>query len=243
MVKKTTELAKPITSDYALVNLGTEGMTEMLAENVEDADIGERDLPRAKIPAGGMTVFERGNDAPKELVGVIVCKGQRRVYWEEKYGQGESGPPDCYSLDGKRGIGSIAEQHGGNCKTCPMAQFGTATDDKGQPGKGQACAQRQALYIMLPEEILPTVLSLPPTSVQAFKHYMVALTSKQRPFYAVVTKITLVKDRNAGGVDFATAVFETVENVPDDQIPIFRGMGEICKKHFVESIMPTVEGN
>jgi hypothetical protein len=58
---------------------------------------------------------------------------------------------------------------GGDCHKCPLAQFGSAVDQKGQPGKGQACKSMRMLLFLRQDDMIPMIVNLPPTSLQNAK--------------------------------------------------------------------------
>lgn len=216
MAKATEEKALANVESYPLVQATSGALREVVESNLGDDEITEFDLPRLKFPSGSVPAFvmptEEGDEATKEVVGVIIGQGMRRAFWEKKYGQGEAGPPQCSAMDGRTGVGNP----GGVCRLCPKAQFGTATNDDGSSGRGQACQQRKVLFLALPDQSLPVVISVPPTSLKALKKYLMTLTAGSKPFWGVVTKISLTKTKNAGGTEYAQAVFTKVADLDED---------------------------
>lgn len=210
-------LAKVEPSTYAIATYDEAQLREVVEINLGGGDaLTERDLRKFAVPSGGGVAFnvetaDGKADVAKEILGVVVLHQPRRAYWEKGVEDGSgSTPPDCQSPDGVTGIGKIADQHGKPCAQCPMAQFGTARSKDGKPGRGQACSQKRTLFIILPDEILPAVLALPPTSLAAFKGYLAGLISTRKPITGVVTRITLNEAKNAGGTKYAEASFEAV---------------------------------
>ena len=108
-----------------------------------------------------------------------------------------------------------------------MAQFGSAKGKDGKPAKGQACAQKRALFVMDKDSILPAVVSLPPTSLQPFKAYLTGLISKRLPITGVVTKITLKKEKNSGGTEYAECVFSAVGALSAEEGKVMTGYGKM----------------
>ncbi|MCC5910045.1 MAG: hypothetical protein JJT76_06370 [Clostridiaceae bacterium] len=188
------------------VPLVQEEVKEAMAEEMEGLEIL---FDRAKIPSGGGLAFEvpwEDVDQPQllqELIGVIVDHHPVNGYWQERYNGGNT-PPDCSSMDGKRGEGSP----GGDCKTCSLNQFGSDED-----GKGKACKNMHRIYLLRSGEVLPILLTLPPTSIKNFSNYMAKrIITKGHRSYGVVTKITLKKVQSNSGITYSQAQF-TLEEV------------------------------
>lgn len=159
---------------------------------------------RARIPSGGGLAFEVPGDDPdapdmlRELTGVIVDHHPINAYWAEKF-SGQNTPPDCSSMDGKHGEGAP----GGSCANCPFNQFGS-----GEDGNGKACKNMHRVYLLRSGEIIPLLLTLPPTSIKAFSDYIgKRVVTKGLRSYGVVTKVTLKKAVNGSGIQYSQAQF------------------------------------
>lgn len=160
------------------------------------------EFPRVKIPSGGQLSFEVPNperpddpDPCKALVGVIVMQHTANSYWAESDTNGT--PPDCSSDDGVTGYGTP----GGKCASCPLNEFGS-----GEGGAGKACKNMKNLYLLRDGDIMPLLLSLPPTSLKAFRQYANNLRFTGRGLSAVVTRIGL-KRQESGGNAYSVATF------------------------------------
>lgn len=235
---------------YAISEFSETGLREIVEINLGgDKSITEFDLARAKIPSGGGLAFnlESGSSesSVSELVGVIVAHQSRRSYWESSLDEGGGGsPPDCWSPDGVNGFGGPADRVGGQCARCPLSQFGSAKGKDGK-GRGQACAQRKAIFILPADSILPVFLSLPPTSLAAFKAYLTGLIGRRLPVTGVVTRISLVKQKNRAGTTFAEAKFETVGVLDSETAKRFNSFGKTFDAMFrptIPVVEPTVKG-
>ncbi len=189
------------------------GSVDLVAVQDAMADIaGETlsafDLPRIKVPSSGATVWEvpsfEGTEAVKEIECVILDIRKTRNYWSTGMDESDGTPPDCSSPDGKRGFGDP----GGDCAMCPHALFGSGKNNS------QACSERRQLFLMLPGSGLPYMLSVPPSSIHALmREYIVPMTGKGKHYYAVRTKISLVKDKNGQGIEYSKCVFKFVEDL------------------------------
>jgi hypothetical protein len=163
------------------------------------------------VPTGGTTTWSiptiEGDQPAQKIEGIIVFTQTVRAYWKESFDESGGGsPPDCVSRDGLIGKG----EPGGDCLSCELAQWETA---KGGRGRGKACAESRLIYLMSKNEILPTVIKVPATSLTNARKYLVGLTSKQQPLYSVYTELSLTPDKNADGIKFSKIVFKKLGDV------------------------------
>ena len=168
----------------------------------EELDGLEIQFERIKIPSGGGTVFEvpgEGDepDNVKDFTAVILHHHPLNCHYKDKY-SGGSNPPDCGSFDGITGVGDP----GGACKSCPLNQYGTADE-----GDGKACKNRRRIYLLREGEMFPMLLSLPTGSLKTFTKYLQSQLTKGRTSGGIVTKFSLKKATNAGGIAYSQAVF------------------------------------
>jgi len=186
-------------------------LQEVLEENF-DGDFSLFDLPQVKVPSGGgrqWSIVE--NEEEKDIdsfEGIIIGSQLNRSYYATDFGEGgEVTPPDCSSSDSITGHGSP----GGDCKTCELAQFGSA-----KAGGGQACKQRQSLYILRSGDVLPIILNVPPTSIKAIKKYMISLVSKRKKRTSVITRFTLDKTKNKANIAYSVVKCQAVGDLPKE---------------------------
>jgi len=171
-------------------------------------------LIRVKIPTGGATTFEIPitEDEPeivKEIEGVIIDHYPVNALWPNKF-DGKVQNPECYSLDGKIGVGNP----GGSCATCPFNKFGSAED-----GIGKKCKNMHRVYIIRSGEFVPLLITLPPTSLKNFSDYLFKrLLQKGLRSYQVITKITLKKAQNSSGIAYSQAQFSLVRPLTEDEV-------------------------
>jgi len=189
--------------NYSVTNIDTQLLKDIIRDNLGSDTLGPNDLERITVPPGGVKVWTlntaQGEINPTEFEGVIIAQKTTRVFWRGAY-SGSGTPPDCFSDDGEIGIGNP----GGDCETCPYAEFGSK---EGGSGRAQACKQNKLLFIVLQGEILPCVLSVPPTSLQEAKKYILRSVSSLKPLYGVTTKFTLEVAQNAEGVKYGKIRF------------------------------------
>lgn len=243
----STGLTLAKVGEYRLAKMPASELQDVLAsvaENVGPGGFSERDLTRVKIPSAGSTAWQLpviGSDEPQvvtSLEGVIVGKKRVRVMWDKVYGDGPVEPPVCTSNDGITGVGKYAAKCGGLCAKCPMSQFNSKSQFVGKPSKAQACQLREVLFVLMEGDIIPKVISAPPSSLQNVRDYMMQLSSVGKPFYGVLTKFKLRKEKNDGGIEYAEVVpvfagvlppevFGKYKAYADQFKPMFTGMSAI----------------
>lgn len=208
MSKATEAKAEPtsavtVVGSYAVMQ-NAEQLREIMAANVGASGISAFDIDRIKVPAGGGTTFEvpslEGPQDAKDVTGVIIAWRDARGYWRESFdATGGGTPPDCASDDGVTGIGDP----GGDCATCPLAAFGSAMKSNGEAGRAQACKQTRLLFVVREGDLLPILVVVPPSSLGGVRKYFLRLASGAVPFYGVLTRLELAKDRNKDGIAYA----------------------------------------
>lgn len=231
-------LEKIAPKTYALATMDEKELKSVIEVNLagESGGLTEFDLVRASVPSGGGKSFKveaaDGQSESAVIEGVIVCHQNRRAFYEQEFGgEGSGGPPSCWSPDGVTGYGSEAAACGGSCVRCKWSQYGTATKN-GKPGRGQKCQQKKTLFLVPKDSILPMVISLPPTSLGAFKAYIAQLISKRIPITGIVTAVSLEVAKNKGGQSFSECRFKAVATLAPEEEKTFRAFGELFGKLF-----------
>ena len=171
---------------------------------------------RIKIPAGGGLSYEVPGDDPdspdsvKEFKAVILYHHPINCYYKEDY-TGGNNPPDCGSMDGHIGV----DAETGECKSCAECEFNKFGSGK---NGAKACKQKRRIYLLREGESLPTILSLPTGSLGEFSKYVMRLLSKGKKTVSVVTKFTLKKAQNSGGINYSQAVFAVDRNLTEEEL-------------------------
>jgi hypothetical protein len=183
------------------------GILALLDENL-GGGFSVLNLPRIRVPTGGALDFRvegaSGETSARRITGILVASRRARIYWRKAYGGGGGKkPPDCTSMDGFVGIGDP----GGECRICPYARFGSAIGANGKPGPGQACKDVRQVLFLLPGEVVPHLLAVPPTSVKAFIQYELNLINEDTKYWGAISTLTLEKATNEGGIDYARIAF------------------------------------
>lgn len=255
----TTDLV-PIT-EYRALSTGVDA-----AQRIKDALGGEEvspfDLTQVRIPTGGASIFEipskiGESKAEKRLEGVILFATSSRAYWDKKY-SGGSEPPTCSSPDGETAepradetgaTATIPAQKDPDtgrllCHTCKLGgpdAWGTAINEKGEPTRGKACREMRQVFLLTPSKLLPVLLTLPPTSIQPWRGYLLGLADEEMSWQDIVTEVTLQKVTGKGP-DYSQAVFRPGTPLPDaerEQIAAYRAASEpvflrVARQTFVD---------
>ncbi len=173
---------------------------DLLKENMEGIENPE--FPLIKILHAGTLAFQVPPDVDgnvqqkKEFSGIILLHQRVNAYWEKPFAETGGGVlPDCASYDGK--TGSVH----GDCSKCKFNAFGSDNKET-----GKACKNMIRVFIRLDKDLLPSLLSVPPTSMREFNNYMVRLLSKKHAAVSVVTKFSLVGSKNKTGIDYSKLV-------------------------------------
>jgi len=188
---------------------------DLMSIFAEEMDGMTPSFERIKIPAGGGVAFELPGDDPdspdmaKEFKAVILYHHPINTYYKDKF-DGASNPPECGSMDGRMGLSSDGEIV--TCSECAFSKFGSSED-----GKGKACKQKRRMYLLREGELLPTILTLPTGSLGEFSKFVMRLLGKGQKSNQVVTKFSLKKAQNAGGITYSQAVFCVDRKLSEDE--------------------------
>ncbi len=205
------DLVKSIAAPLALTMPDEERKQVMAAFSVNCASgsITEFDLPRIKVASGTALWLIPGLEGDKTdpaIDGVIVLARDTRVYYKSK--DAGNVPPECSSIDGKKGKG----EPGGACASCSFAEW-----DSGENG-AQACKQVKQLFMLRGSSMLPEVVSLPPTSLKAIRQFFLKLATQGIQYYHSILRIELEKAQNPQGKTYGKAVMRFVRKLAPEEI-------------------------
>src|SRR5262249_16727212 len=150
-----------------------------------------------------------GEESAKLISGIIMADRPARLLWPSGDGGRKGAPPVCSSKDGYWGVGNP----GGDCTQCPFAEYGS--DPKS--GRGQACKAIRQILFLRQGQILPDLLSCPPTSLKNAQQYFWRLLSAGVPPWALVTTLSLERAVNAGGDPYAKINFTAGPRLDDEE--------------------------
>lgn len=204
-------------------NLMDSSIGDAIADELFGLDGG---FERIKIPSAGSTMFEVPGENPnepeavKEFSAVILYHHPLHAYYVDKY-TGGNNPPDCGSIDGIKGVG----KPGVRCESCPHNRFGS-----GENG-GKACKTRRRLYLLREGEVFPLLLSLPTGSLKEFSQYLKRVLAKGKKSSGVVTKFSLRKAVNSGGIAYSQAQFSVDRELTAEEQAIISTLSEQVKAY------------
>lgn len=209
-----TSLA-PVESTYLAL---TNNALDIIRANLKSQPLTLDLFDIVKSPSGGSTVFEvpglSGNEAAKELEGIILDYTTPRAYWDTP-DTVEGTPPVCMSQN------SIISEDGKACAHCPYNDFGS----KDGESNAKACKESVLLFLLRPGSIIPLLVRVPVTSKPRFLKYSTRLLSTLTPISSVVTKITLEKATSKQGKPYALFNFEAVGTLTPEEASRTREFG------------------
>ena len=98
-----------------------------------------------------------------------------------------------------------------------------------QGWKCKACKTKRRIFILRANEMLHTILSLPTASIGDFSKYIMRLVSKGKKSNQVVTKFSLKKVQNAGGITYSKVVLATERDLNEEEMKNIAKMTEQVK--------------
>jgi len=171
---------------------------QMLRDNLGQGGLNPTALERVTIPAGGGLSFTlptlEGEEDLRSFEAVILLHTAQRNFWSKPY-TGEDTLPDCSSVDGITGVGDP----GGECHFCVLNAWGSHPSGT----SAKACKETRTLYLLRPGELLPITLSVPPSSLGTFAHYVQRLSRAALRYSAVRTRFALERTKSGGGIEYA----------------------------------------
>lgn len=218
------------TTSFLAQTADNDAVVEALRENLGGSPVQIGDLERLKIPTGGGTTWlfatAEGEIARREFSAVVISQKSVRSYYAKKFSGGGE-PPTCFSDDGMVGVG----EPGGVCSACPFSARGSALDDLGNPTKGSACKQRLLLLLALPDSPLPVILSLPPSSLAAWRKYLYGLVKAGRGISKVVTAFKLEVAHSASGIKYAKIAPAFERALAPEEVSSLNGIAQMFQQH------------
>ncbi len=194
---------------HELAEMDEKQIQEMLQGEVQTAleNIDPRP-PRVKLSRESQVFMLPDGSTQKTIEGIIVFHHKARGYWETEGQQ----VPTCSSMDGKAGT----DENGNTrpCAGCPHDAWGTGKD-----GRGKACKEMRWIYVLQEGEIIPSRISLPPTSLGQFDAFVTALAQKRVAPIQKVVKLGSEAAERHGYKFSALAQPEVIRDTPLKDIP------------------------
>ena len=127
---------------------------------------------------------------------------------------------------------------GGICDRCVCNQFGS-----GENGS-KACKERRRLYLLSEGEVFPKILSLPTGSLKEFARYLMHCLPIYGRSSAVITRFSLTKAANKGGIAFSKAQFRMERPLTETELaaiaPLIEQVKIISKEIIIDEPMDDV---
>lgn len=218
--KESTALATQGTSGFAIVD-DSKAKGVMLTA-FEQLGISNYQLNRLKIPAGGGSAWEveslEGTRVEQNLdVIVLAIKGKQKSWWSASLDEGGGGsPPSCSSTDGRTGFGvntlgdDVTDaEHA--CSACEWNQFGSSRGS----GNGKDCKDFSLLFCFLEGSRLPSLLTVPATSLKGLQGYVFKLIDSGKRMENVITRLSLKKTQSASGITYSTLDLSWVKDLDE----------------------------
>lgn len=190
-----------------------------LAEFAEQEEQREKSSGGAKLSIKGSKFRFQGDDLGRELDVVILDYAFVNTYYDTPFDEDEPSSPACFAIsrEGEEAMepaDGVPNQQEESCNDCWAAQF--KSDAR---GRGKACRNSRRLALIhvddlesLDDEPQVVYLSVPPTSLSAFRGYVKKLSKGlKRPPFGVITKLSFDMD-----ADYETLEFECVDALPDE---------------------------
>jgi len=142
------------------------------------------------------------DDGPSPFLDVVIVNAAEhssKVWYEGKYTEGDSAPPDCSAGNGIVPDASSPKKQSETCALCQWNKWGSAVRGDGTVSKGKACADHKRLVVVPVQDIENTVyggpmlLDVPPTSLKKLGPYRRMLAEAGFPFYGVWTRISFAE--------------------------------------------------
>lgn len=129
---------------------------------------------------------------PMSSLKAVIVRGKAAIdktWYVEKYNPNaaETKSPDCFSRDGIKPDPSATMKQCETCAQCAHNQFGSGTDQNGNPGKGKACSDTKQLAIYGAGGVFG--FKIPPASLKNFNVYLKTLQGYGLTPPAVITTI------------------------------------------------------
>lgn len=125
-----------------------------------------------------------------EVAVVGFNPGISKIFYKDKWAEGDAGEPDCSSDDGITPDPHVATPQCTNCAGCPQNQWGSKISEQGKQIK--ACSDNKRLVILPVAELDESkaiAFTITPASLKPWAEYVRLLDSKGVEISTCVTKI------------------------------------------------------
>ncbi len=189
--------------------------------------------------SGDVTPLMRSDGSgPMSHIDVVIVQAAApisKIFYQGGYKEGDSAPPDCWSVNGVTPDAAASKKQSTTCAGCPKNAWGSRTTEAGKPGK--ACADSKRLAIVpAPSEVSPGVyapasnmrnevfggamlLRIPAASLQGMKMYEDELRAAGFPFFGVVTRLKFDHQQS-----YPHILFEPVRGLTEEETDVMLEM-------------------
>jgi len=214
--KKNTKLAvkeAAITEMVKFQDYAGEGRACKIFDVKDNAKGIKGRIPQIKIIHPAQIFEDPAGKKLEEITCIILHHSAANAYWKKSFNEGGGGHrPDCSSLDG---LTPMATEENGtcakNCSVCKKNQFGSA-----EKGIGKACKNMWRLHIIIPGQLLPKRLTLPPSSLGPLQDFLISLIDYKIPHEAVIIKLTLKEAFNKSKIKYSEIVIKPKNVITDE---------------------------
>lgn len=163
-----------------------------------------------------------GRMEPITSLEMVIVKANgylNKQYYKGKYVEGNSAPPDCYSLDGKTPSRDVKAPVHSNCALCPMNQFGSLIGDNGV--KQKACRDTKKMAVVPLGDLRnetwggPMLMRVPPSALGDLSKLADALKARGFPYNAVAVRFSFDLD-----VSHPKPIFNAIRALTDDEAEV-----------------------
>ena len=168
-------------------------------------------------------VYGDGSTDPSASIEVVLVKAPAhvsKVFYAKGFTEGDSGPPDCWSVNAVAPDAGAAHKQSKTCAGCPQNVFGTAQNARTASAArarraptssaSPSCPPRTSTISLSAGRCLPP--GCPPDSLKEIKDYGAKLDQRGIPYNAVSTRVSFQQ-----GVAHPKLVFSAVRMLDNDE--------------------------
>lgn len=203
----TTEVAKPIAGLPAHLQgeIGKEAFDEFAGGVTSGFPVISYKGRTWRVRKGGEEeVYLNDAQEAVQSIEVVLLKSNplpSKVYYKDKYNEGDTGAPDCWSAGGLKPDSNVTDPVSAVCQTCPMNVWGSKQTEAGKPTRACSDVRRCAVSFKhhLEEfaagerdfdDIDVFLLRIPPATLNPLKDYVEkTLKPKGVAPYMLITRI------------------------------------------------------
>lgn len=141
-------------------------------------------------------LLREDGDGPRGSIEVVLLKASAaisKIYYEKGFTDGDTSPPDCWSVDGVRPDPASSKPQCATCAGCKWNAFGSRVTENGKAAK--ACSDSRRLAVVpladLENEAFggPMLLRTPAASLKDLRQFGENLNRMGYPYYSIAMRI------------------------------------------------------